>query len=110
LTKFLGNLSNFFCLIASKTFPEWKIFPVAKIKDPSRLKDYRHISILPALSKALDECVYLESLVTPKNDVSLEIQRDFRLQIDISSQAIAVRASRPTKFILYKTLIRLVLL
>jgi Reverse transcriptase (RNA-dependent DNA polymerase) len=45
--------------ISSKTFPKaWKsskIVPVAKIKDPSRLKDYRPISILPALSKALEK-------------------------------------------------------
>jgi Reverse transcriptase (RNA-dependent DNA polymerase) len=44
--------------ISSKTFPSaWKfskIVPVAKIKDPCRLKDYRPISILPALSKALE--------------------------------------------------------
>jgi hypothetical protein len=39
--------------IMSKTFPTaWKcskIVPVAMLKDPSRLKDYRPISILPAL-------------------------------------------------------------
>jgi Reverse transcriptase (RNA-dependent DNA polymerase) len=44
--------------ISSKTFPGvWKrskIVPVAKIKDPCWLKDYRPISILPALSKALE--------------------------------------------------------
>jgi Reverse transcriptase (RNA-dependent DNA polymerase) len=44
--------------ITSKNFPAaWKcskIVPVAKIKDPSRLKDYRPISILPALSKVLE--------------------------------------------------------
>jgi Reverse transcriptase (RNA-dependent DNA polymerase) len=44
--------------IASQTFPgAWKcskIVPVVKIKDPSRLKDYRPISILPVLSKALE--------------------------------------------------------
>jgi Reverse transcriptase (RNA-dependent DNA polymerase) len=31
-----------------------KIVPVAKVKDPGWLKDYRPISILPALSKALE--------------------------------------------------------
>jgi Reverse transcriptase (RNA-dependent DNA polymerase) len=45
--------------ISSKTFPgAWKrskIVPVPKIRDPSRLKDYRPISILPALSKALEK-------------------------------------------------------
>jgi Reverse transcriptase (RNA-dependent DNA polymerase) len=44
--------------IASKTFPTaWKrskIVPVAKVKNPGWLKDYRPISILPALSKALE--------------------------------------------------------
>jgi Reverse transcriptase (RNA-dependent DNA polymerase) len=44
--------------IASKTFPNaWKrskIVPIAKTKDPGWLKDYRPISILPALSKALE--------------------------------------------------------
>jgi Reverse transcriptase (RNA-dependent DNA polymerase) len=46
-------------IISSKTFPSaWnfsKIVPVAKIKDPCRLEDYRPISILPALSKALEK-------------------------------------------------------
>jgi Reverse transcriptase (RNA-dependent DNA polymerase) len=45
--------------ISSKTFPSaWKvpkIAPVAKVKDPCWLKDYRPISILPALSKALEK-------------------------------------------------------
>jgi hypothetical protein len=45
--------------ISSKTYPSaWKlskIVPVAKVKDPCRLKDYRPISILPALSKALEK-------------------------------------------------------
>jgi Reverse transcriptase (RNA-dependent DNA polymerase) len=44
--------------IRNKSFPlDWKrskIVPVAKIKDPGRLKDYRPISILPSLSKALE--------------------------------------------------------
>jgi hypothetical protein len=44
--------------ISSRTFPGvWKrskIVPVAKIKDPSWLKDYRPISLLPALSKVLE--------------------------------------------------------
>jgi Reverse transcriptase (RNA-dependent DNA polymerase) len=45
--------------ISSRIFPNsWKIskiVPVAKVKDPSRLKDYRPISILPALSKSLEK-------------------------------------------------------
>jgi hypothetical protein len=44
--------------IASKTLPNaWKrskIVPIEKIKDPGWLKDYRPISILQALSKALE--------------------------------------------------------
>jgi hypothetical protein len=32
-----------------------KIVPAAKVKDPCWLKDYRPISILPALSKALEK-------------------------------------------------------
>jgi hypothetical protein len=45
--------------ISSKIFPSaWKIskiVPVAKVKDPCRLQDYRPISILLALSKALEK-------------------------------------------------------
>jgi Reverse transcriptase (RNA-dependent DNA polymerase) len=45
--------------ISSKTIPSaWKIskiVPVTKVKDPCRLKDYRPISILPALYKALEK-------------------------------------------------------
>jgi hypothetical protein len=44
--------------ISTKKFPDaWKIskiVPVPKIKDPSWLKDYRPISILPTVSKALE--------------------------------------------------------
>jgi Reverse transcriptase (RNA-dependent DNA polymerase) len=36
-------------------FNKTKIVPVAKVKDPCWLKDYRPISILPALSKALEK-------------------------------------------------------
>jgi hypothetical protein len=53
--------------ITSKIFPDdWKrskIVPIAKIKDPSRLKDYRPISILPALSKALEN-IMKEQIMT----------------------------------------------
>jgi hypothetical protein len=60
------------------------------------------------------EFVYLGSLMTPTNDVSLEIQRKiqtanrcfFRLRKHLQSSQL----SRQTKFIIHKTLIRPVLI
>jgi hypothetical protein len=46
--------------ISSKTFPSaWKVskIPVAKVTDPCWLKDYRPMSILPALPKALEKII-----------------------------------------------------
>jgi hypothetical protein len=54
--------------------------------------------------EAVNSFVYLGSLVTPNNNVSLEIQRGIRKQLQ------SRYLSRPTKFIIYKTLIRPVLL
>jgi hypothetical protein len=54
----LSPLAHLLNLITSKNFPNaWKcskVVPVAKVKDPGWLKDYRPISIQPALSKALE--------------------------------------------------------
>lgn len=54
-----------FSLSTSK-FPEsWKksyVVPVPKKRDPTQYSDYRPISILPALSKALERCVYNQIL------------------------------------------------
>jgi hypothetical protein len=58
--------------------------------------------------------IYLGSLVTPNNDVSLEIQRRIhtanRCFLRLRKQLQLGHLSRPTKFIVYKTLIRPVLL
>jgi Reverse transcriptase (RNA-dependent DNA polymerase) len=59
LSYILSPLTNILnTSISSKLFPnDWKtskIIPVPKMKDPSILKDYRPISILPVLSKALE--------------------------------------------------------
>jgi hypothetical protein len=59
LPLILSPVTHIFSIsIPSKTFPgAWKtskIVPVAKIKDPCEFKDYRPISILPALLKALE--------------------------------------------------------
>jgi hypothetical protein len=64
--------------------------------------------------EVVKECVYLGSLMTPTNDVSLEIQRRiqtanrcfFRLRKDLRSSHL----SRQTKFTIHKTLIHPVLL
>jgi len=55
----LPVLTYIFNTILTKSyFPkDWKVskvVPIAKIKDPAELGDYRPISILPALSKALE--------------------------------------------------------
>jgi len=69
--------------ISSKIFPsDWKIskiVPVAKIKDPCRLKDYRPISILPALSKALER-IMKDQILTFCNEKGLlnRFQSGFR--------------------------------
>jgi Reverse transcriptase (RNA-dependent DNA polymerase) len=69
--------------ISSKTFPgAWKIskiVPVAKSKDPSRLKNYRPISILPALSNALEK-IMKDQIVTFCNERGLlnRLQSGFR--------------------------------
>jgi hypothetical protein len=58
--------------------------------------------------------VYLGSLVTPNNDVSLEIQRRIqtanRCFFGLRKQLQSRHLSRSTKYIIYKTLIRPVLL
>jgi hypothetical protein len=57
--------------------------------------------------KVIKEFVYLGSLVTPKHDVSLEIQRRFqtanRYFFGLRKQLQSGHLSRPTKFIIYKT-------
>jgi Reverse transcriptase (RNA-dependent DNA polymerase) len=64
--------------------------------------------------EVVKELVYLGSLVTPNNDVSLEIQRRIqtanRCFFGQRKQLQSRHLSRPTKFIIYKTLIRPVLL
>jgi hypothetical protein len=58
--------------------------------------------------------VYLGSLVSPKNYASMELQRTIqtanRCFIGLRKQLASEHLSRPTKFIIYKTLIRPVLL
>jgi Reverse transcriptase (RNA-dependent DNA polymerase) len=60
--------------ISTRTFPDaWKtskIVPVAKVKDPGELKDYRPISILAALSKAL-ELIMRDQIVSFCNERGL---------------------------------------
>jgi Reverse transcriptase (RNA-dependent DNA polymerase) len=69
--------------ISSRSFPSaWKfskIVPVAKVKDPCRLKDYRPISILPALSKALEK-IMKDQIVSFCNERGLlnQFQSGFR--------------------------------
>jgi hypothetical protein len=69
--------------ISSNIFPlDWKrskIVPVAKVKDPSRLKDYRPISILPSLSKALEK-IMRDQIVSYCNERGLlnQYQSGFR--------------------------------
>jgi hypothetical protein len=69
--------------ISSKIFPnDWKvskIVPVAKIKNPGVLKDYRPISILPALSKALER-IMKDQIVSfcNQNDLLNQYQSGFR--------------------------------
>jgi hypothetical protein len=65
--------------------------------------------------EVVKEFVYLGSLITPTNDVSLEIQR--RIQTDGNRCVCGLRkllqsshVSRQTKFTIHKTLIRPVLL
>jgi hypothetical protein len=64
--------------------------------------------------EVVKEFVYLGSLVTPNNDVSLEIQRRIqtanRCFFGLRKQLQSRHLSRPTEFIIYKTLIRPVLL
>ena len=64
--------------------------------------------------EVVKEFVYLGSLVTPNNDVSLEIQRRIqtanRCFFGLRKQLQSRHLSRPTKYIIYKTLIRPVLL
>jgi endonuclease/exonuclease/phosphatase family metal-dependent hydrolase len=64
--------------------------------------------------EVVNEFVYLGSLVTPNNDVSLEIKRRIqtanRCFSGLRKQLQSGHLSRPTKFIIYKTLIRPVLL
>ncbi len=59
LLDILPVLTFIFNSILTKSFfpKHWKIskvVPIAKVKDPAHLADYRPISILPALSKALE--------------------------------------------------------
>jgi hypothetical protein len=58
--------------------------------------------------------VYLGSLVTPTNDVSLEIQRRIqtanRCLFGLRKHLLSSHLSRPTKFTIHKTLIRPALL
>jgi retron-type reverse transcriptase len=84
LPLILAPLTNIFNKsIESKIFPvAWKrskVIPVAKIKDPSCLKDYRPISILPALSKALEK-IMKDQIVNFCNERSLlnRFQSGFR--------------------------------
>jgi hypothetical protein len=64
--------------------------------------------------EVVKEFVYLGSLVTPNNDVSLEIQRRIqtanRCFFGLRKQLQSRHLLRPTKLIIYKTLIRPVLL
>jgi Reverse transcriptase (RNA-dependent DNA polymerase) len=59
LPQILSHITHIFnTILTSSCFPAtWKIskiFPLAKKSNPSALSDYRPISILPALSKALE--------------------------------------------------------
>ena len=64
--------------------------------------------------EVVKQFVYLGSLVTPNNDVSLEIQRRIqtanRCFFGLRKQLMSKHLSRQTKYIIYKTLIRPVLL
>jgi hypothetical protein len=64
--------------------------------------------------EVIKEFVYLGSLMTKNNDVSLEIKRRIqtanRCFFRLRKQLQMGRLSRPTKFIIYKTLIHPVLL
>jgi hypothetical protein len=64
--------------------------------------------------EVVKECVYLGSLMTPTNDVSLEIQRRIqtanRCFFRLPKHLQLSRLSRQIKFTIHKTLIRPVLL
>ena len=60
--------------------------------------------------EVVKEFVYLGSPVTPNNDVSLEIQTANRCFFGLRKQLQSKHLSRQTKYIIYKTLIRPVLL
>jgi hypothetical protein len=64
--------------------------------------------------EVIKECVYLGSLMTPTNDVSLEIQRRIQTAnmcfFGLRKHLQSSHVSRQTKFTIRKTLIRSVLL
>jgi hypothetical protein len=71
------------------------------------IRDVGHSVVLGDKTfEVVEEFVYLGSLVTPNNDVSLEIQR----RIQTANRCFIGLLSRSTKYIIYKTLIRPVLL